>query len=48
MLALGYFSQMMLKDAQSLVSENSGHCTESEKEEEKSRHRVGNLKLLDF
>ena len=48
MLVLGYFSQIMLKDAQSLVSENSGHRTESEKEKEKSRHRVGNLKLLDF
>jgi len=32
MLALDYFSQIILKDAQSLVSENSEHCTESEKQ----------------
>ena len=38
----------MLKDAQSLISENNKHCTESKKEEEKSRYKVSNLKLLDF
>jgi len=32
MLALDYFSQIILKDAQSLVSKNSEHCTESEKQ----------------
>jgi len=48
MLALGYFSQIMLKDAQSPVSENGRHYTGSEKEEEKSKHRMDNLKLLDF
>jgi len=50
MLVLGYFSQIVLEDAQDLISGNEihrmislgGHCIESEK------RRVSRLKMVDL
>ena len=56
MLVLGYFSQMILENAQGLINRNrvykmisqNSHCTRSKKGEEMSRHKISNLRLLNF
>ena len=56
MLTLGYFSQIVLENAQDLTSGNEvhrmislgRHCIESEKRRERLKYKVDNLELLDF
>jgi len=56
MLVLGYFSEIVLEDAQDLISGNEvhkmislgRHCIKSEKRRERLEHKVGNLELPDF